>query len=164
MVSERSVDVKAAILLTLNSLLLKIPTYLKPFLPQLQRTFAKSLADTSSEVLRTRAAKALGTLITLTPRIDPLISELVAGAKTSDPGVKDAMLKALYEVVGKAGGNMGEVSKASILSLIEEYLEEDDGTFPQRDNDMVLFTNVNRPNGNCWRPPAWGIGATPISR
>lgn len=73
-VSERSVDVKAAILLTLNSLLIKIPTYLKPFLPQLQRTFAKSLADTSSELLRTRAAKALGTLITLTPRIDPLIS------------------------------------------------------------------------------------------
>lgn len=129
-VSERSVDVKAAILLTLNSLLLKIPTYLKPFLPQLQRTFAKSLADTSSEVLRTRAAKALGTLITLTPRIDPLISELVTGAKTPDPGVKDAMLKALYEVVGKAGGNMGEASKASILSLIEDDLDEDDGTFP----------------------------------
>jgi len=76
-VSERSVDVKAAILLTLNSLLQKIPTYLKPFLPQLQRTFAKSLADTSSELLRTRAAKALGTLITLTPRIDPLISGLL---------------------------------------------------------------------------------------
>lgn len=73
-VSERSVDVKAAILLTLNSLLQKIPMHLKPFLPQLQRTFAKSLADTSSELLRTRAAKALGTLITLTPRIDPLIS------------------------------------------------------------------------------------------
>lgn len=92
-VSERSVDVKskvlparqslqedadivdvAAILLTLNNLLEKIPTFLKPFLPQLQRTFAKSLADTSSELLRSRAAKALGTLITLTPRIDPLIA------------------------------------------------------------------------------------------
>ncbi|KAG0125489.1 armadillo-type protein [Tuber indicum] len=125
-VSERSVDIKAAILLTLNSLLQKIPTYLKPFLPQLQRTFAKSLADTSSELLRTRAAKALGTLITLTPRIDPLISELVTGAKTPDPGVKDAMMKALYEVVSKAGGNMSEPSKASILSLIEDDLDQDD--------------------------------------
>lgn len=64
----------AAILLTLNNLLEKIPMLLKPFLPQLQRTFAKSLADTSSELLRSRAAKALGTLITLTPRIDPLIA------------------------------------------------------------------------------------------
>lgn len=125
-VSERSVDVKAAILLTLNSLLQKIPTHLKPFLPQLQRTFAKSLADTSSELLRTRAAKALGTLIKLTPRIDPLISELITGAKTPDAGVKGAMLKALYEVVGKAGQNMGEASKASILSLVENDLDEDD--------------------------------------
>lgn len=125
-VSERSVDVKAAILLTLNNLLQKIPVHLKPFLPQLQRTFAKSLADTGSELLRDRAAKALGTLITLTPRIDPLISELVSGAKTSDTGVKDAMMKALYEVVSKAGKNMGEPSKAAIFGLVEEELDEND--------------------------------------
>ncbi|KAL8952549.1 MAG: hypothetical protein Q9222_001539 [Ikaeria aurantiellina] len=118
-VSERSVDVKAAVLLTLNNLLEKIPTFLKPFLPQLQRTFAKSLADTSSEVLRSRAAKALGTLITLTPRIDPLIAELVTGSKTSDTGVRNAMLRALYEVVSKSGSNMSEASRSSILSLID---------------------------------------------
>ncbi|KAI4261804.1 MAG: hypothetical protein L6R42_003005, partial [Xanthoria sp. 1 TBL-2021] len=118
-VSERSADVKAAILLTLNNLLEKIPTLLKPFLPQLQRTFAKSLADTSSEVLRSRAAKALGTLITLTPRIDPLIAELVTGSKTSDTGVQNAMLRALYEVVSKAGSNMNKVSRYSILALID---------------------------------------------
>ena len=73
-ISERSVDVKCAILATLNQLLEKIPTFVKPFLPQLQRTFTKCLADPSSELLRSRAAKALGTLITLTPRIDPLIA------------------------------------------------------------------------------------------
>lgn len=125
-VSERSVDVKAAILLTLNNLLEKIPTFLKPFLPQLQRTFAKSLADTSSEVLRTRAAKALGTLITLTPRIDPLIAELVTGSKTSDPGVRNAMLKALYEVISKAGANMSEASRGAVLSLIDTDSEDND--------------------------------------
>ncbi|KAL9028966.1 MAG: hypothetical protein Q9196_002741 [Gyalolechia fulgens] len=118
-VSERSVDVKAAILLTLNNLLEKIPTFLKPFLPQLQRTFAKSLADTSSEVLRSRAAKALGTLITLTPRIDPLIAELVAGSKTPDAGVQNAMLRALYEVISKSGSNMSEASRTAILGLID---------------------------------------------
>ena len=91
-VSERSIDLKCkssratfkttrraeiytgAILLTLNNLLEKIPIFLKPFLPQLQRTFAKSLADTTSEILRSRAAKALGTLLTLKPRVDPLIA------------------------------------------------------------------------------------------
>ncbi|KAF1981185.1 translational activator [Aulographum hederae CBS 113979] len=132
-VSERSVDVKAAILYTLNNLLEKIPTFLKPFLPQLQRTFAKSLADTSSEILRTRAAKALGTLITMTPRIDPLIAELVTGSKTSDAGVRTAMLKALYEVVSKAGHNMNETSRTSILGLMDT---ETDG------GDSMTMTNA----------------------
>ena len=126
-VSERSVDVKSAILLTLNNLLEKIPLFLKPFLPQLQRTFAKSLADTSSELLRSRAAKALGTLITLTPRIDPLIAELVTGSKTPDPGVQNAMLKALYEVVSNAGANMSEASRSSILGLIDGDVSSADG-------------------------------------
>lgn len=129
-VSERSTDVKSAILLTLNNLLEKIPTFLKPFLPQLQRTFAKSLADPSSEVLRSRAAKALGNLITMTPRIDPLIAELVTGSKTSDPGVQNAMLKALYEVVSKAGTNMSEASRNSILGLIDSDTSTADGSNP----------------------------------
>ncbi|KAI0426327.1 armadillo-type protein [Xylaria sp. FL1042] len=130
-VSERSTEVKSAILLTLNNLLEKMPTALKPFLPQLQRTFARSLADTTSELLRSRAAKALGTLIKFTPRVDPLIAELVTGSKTSDAGVKAAMLRALYEVISKAGSNMGEGSRAAVLGLID--METD-----TRDTTMVV--------------------------
>lgn len=116
-------------MLTLNHLLEKIPAALKPFLPQLQRTFAKSLADTGSDVLRSRAAKALGTLLTLKPRVDPLIAELVSGTKTSDSGVRNAMLKALYEVVSKAGENISETSRNSILGLIDsDAAEADDAT------------------------------------
>lgn len=125
-VSERTTEVKSAILLTLNNLLEKMPTALKPFLPQLQRTFAKSLADTSSDILRTRAAKALGTLIKYTPRVEPLISELVTGSKTADSGVKTAMLKALYEVISRAGANMGESSRSTVLSLIDMDADERD--------------------------------------
>ncbi|KAF2001392.1 ARM repeat-containing protein [Amniculicola lignicola CBS 123094] len=133
-VTERSVEVKSAILFTLNNLMEKIPTFLKPFMPQLQRTFAKSLADTSSEVLRTRAAKALGTLILLTPRIDPLIAELVTGSKTNDAAVKNAMLKALFEVVSKAGANMNEASRNAILGLIDNDLDDTD--------DAMSITNA----------------------
>jgi len=125
-VSERSTEVKSAILLTLNNLLEKMPTALKPFLPQLQRTFAKSLADTSSDLLRSRAARALGTLIKFTPRVDPLIAELVTGSKTTDAGVKTAMLKALYEVISKAGANMGESSRTAVLGLIDTETDERD--------------------------------------
>ncbi|CBY01879.1 hypothetical protein IAQ61_006478 [Plenodomus lingam] len=133
-VTERSTEVKAAILLTLNNLLEKIPAFLKPFLPQLQRTFAKALADTSSDVLRARAAKALGTLIKLTPRVDPLIAELVTGSKTADEAVKTAMLKALFEVVSKAGKNMNEASRNTILGLIDT--DSDDS------NDAMAITNA----------------------
>lgn len=118
-VGERSMDVKCAILSTLSLLLEKIPAFLRPFLPQLQRTFTKSIADPTSELLRTRATKALSILITLTPRVDPLIAELVTGAKTPEIGVRNAMLKALQEVVSKVGGNMSDASRESILVLMD---------------------------------------------
>ena len=120
--------------MTLNNLLEKIPLALKPFLPQLQRTFAKSLADTGSDTLRSRAAKALGTLLTLKPRVDPLIAELVTGMKTSDSGVRNAMLKALYEVVSKAGENMSDTSRNSILGLIDSDAAEA--------NDATIITSA----------------------
>lgn len=130
-VSERSSEIKAAVFLALNKLLEKIPLFVKPFLPQLQRTFARGLSDTSSDLLRKRAAKGLGILITLTPRVDPLIAELVAGSKTTDTGVKNAMLQALQGVVSKAGKNMSEASRQSILGLIDES-----------DDDAMNITNA----------------------
>ncbi|KIW26706.1 uncharacterized protein PV07_06517 [Cladophialophora immunda] len=133
-VGERSMDVKCAILSTLILLLEKIPTFLRPFLPQLQRTFTKSIADPTSEVLRTRATKALSTLITLTPRVDPLIAELVTGAKTPDAGVRNAMLKALQEVVSKVGSNMSDGSRESILGLMDSQHDVQD--------DNMMMTNA----------------------
>lgn len=121
-------DVKAAILYALDMIFGKIPQFLRPFIPQLQRTFVKSLSDATNETLRLRAAKALGTLIEYQPRIDPLVSELVLGSKNAETsGVKTAMLKALLEVIAKAGEKMSESSKTSILDLVEsEMLEADD--------------------------------------
>jgi hypothetical protein len=127
-VGERSTDVKVAILSTLNLLLEKIGVFLKPFIPQLQRTFTKSMADPSSSLLRQRATKALSTLIPLQARIDPLITELVTGAKSGDDGVRSAMLKGLQEVVTKVGGNMSDASRESILALMDQTDAQDDNT------------------------------------
>jgi hypothetical protein len=63
----------------------------------------------------------------MTPRVDPLITELVTGSKTQDIGVKNAMLKALYEVVTKAGRNMTETSRNAILGVIDGEVDENDG-------------------------------------
>ncbi|CAI1983698.1 hypothetical protein SEUBUCD650_0G00870 [Saccharomyces eubayanus] len=123
-VGERfSSDIKAAILFALNVLFVKIPMFLRPFIPQLQRTFVKSLSDASNETLRLRAAKALGALIEHQPRVDPLVIELVTGAKqATDEGVKTAMLKALLEVIIKAGSKLNESSKIHIVNLVEEEM------------------------------------------
>ncbi|CAG8561777.1 6442_t:CDS:10 [Ambispora gerdemannii] len=116
--------VKAAILQTLSRLLNKIPLALKPFIPQLQRAFIKSLADTSSASVRSRAASALGILISLQNRVDPLISELVTGVTKSEPDVRETMLDALESVVNKAGELMSENSKKNIVTVVVDSLSE----------------------------------------
>jgi hypothetical protein len=119
-IGERnSSDIKAAILSSLRLLLQKIPASLKPFLPQLQRTFTKSLADPMEEV-RVKAAKALGTLITLQTRVDPLVAELVAGVSSNDAQIAEAMLSALFQVVGKAAVHMSSASKESVVQLVKQ--------------------------------------------
>ncbi|KAK6204250.1 armadillo-type protein [Scheffersomyces amazonensis] len=118
-----SSDIKAAILVALNSLLIKIPQFLRPFIPQLQRTFVRSLSDSANEKLRSQAVKALSTLIEFQPRVDSLVTELVSGAKSSgDSGVKTSMLKAMLEVVVKAGKNMNATSKTAIMTLVEDEI------------------------------------------
>ncbi|CCH61585.1 hypothetical protein TBLA_0F00410 [Henningerozyma blattae CBS 6284] len=113
--------IKAAILYALNILFSKIPQFLRPFIPQLQRTFVKSLSDPTHEILRLRAAKALGTLIEYQPRVDPLVIELVTGTKqAANDGIKTAMSNALLEVIIKAGSKLNENSKAAIINLVEE--------------------------------------------
>ncbi|OZJ04029.1 hypothetical protein BZG36_03770 [Bifiguratus adelaidae] len=117
-------QVKAAILQTLSTLLSKVPTHLKPFLPQLQRTFIKSLTDASSSSVRSRAAAALGILISLQTRVDPLIAELVAGIKAAEPEVKETMIQALQTVVSKAGSAMSDASKTSLTSVVTNGISD----------------------------------------
>ena len=58
-------------------------TMLKPFLPQLQTTFVKALNDPNRSV-RLKAAAALGKLIVIHIRVDPLFTELHTGVKADN--------------------------------------------------------------------------------
>ncbi|KAI8599877.1 armadillo-type protein, partial [Dissophora ornata] len=116
-------EVKSAILSTLSLLLQKVPAHLKPFLPQLQRTFIKSLTDPTSATVRVRAAAALTILISLQSRVDPLVTELVAGIKSSEPGVKETVLSALESVVSKIGGGMSDTAKRAVISVVMEGMD-----------------------------------------
>ncbi len=52
----------------------------------------------------------------------------MTGSRTSDTGVRNAMLKALYEVISKAGANMSETSRSAVLALIDTDADDNDDT------------------------------------
>ena len=104
-------------------MLQKVPAHLKPFLPQLQRTFIKSLTDPTSATVRTRAATALAILISLQSRVDPLVTELVAGIKSSEAGVKETVMGALESVVSKIGSGMSDVAKRAVIGVVMEGMD-----------------------------------------
>ena len=56
---------------------------LKAFLPQLQTTFVKALNDSNRSV-RLKAASALGKLVIIHLRVDPLFNELHTGIKNAE--------------------------------------------------------------------------------
>lgn len=55
---------------------------LRPFLPQLQTTFIKSLQD-PNRIVRIKSANALGQLIVIQARADQVFIELMAGLKAA---------------------------------------------------------------------------------
>jgi len=68
---------------------------LKPFLPQLQTTFLKALQDTSRAV-RLKAAEALGQLVAIHSKVDPLFTEQLSAIRNAeDAGVRWVRLGAV---------------------------------------------------------------------
>ncbi|OLL26067.1 Translational activator gcn1, partial [Neolecta irregularis DAH-3] len=119
-------EIKIEILSSLNLLMKQVNIQLKPFFPQLQRTFTKALADPDNSTLRTNAADALSTLVAMQTRVDPLIAELALGATNPDPGVKLAMYKAMKEVIARAGHLLSDGSQKTVWKLFEEGCENSD--------------------------------------
>ncbi|KDQ56445.1 hypothetical protein JAAARDRAFT_36597 [Jaapia argillacea MUCL 33604] len=116
--------VKTAILSALTTMLERIPAFVKPFFPQLQRTFVKSTSDPSSLVVRNRAAQALGVLMKNQPRVDPVVTELLAGARTSEDAIAASLVGALAGVMRSGGDNVGAKAKEGCVELIEDAFKE----------------------------------------
>ncbi|KAF8017892.1 hypothetical protein BT93_H2950 [Corymbia citriodora subsp. variegata] len=118
-------QVKSAILSTLSIILRKGGLALKPFLPQLQTTFVKCLQDNTRSV-RSSAALALGKLSALSPRIDPLVSDLLSNLQASDAGIREANLTALKGVVKYAGMNVSSAVKTRVYVVLKDMIHHDD--------------------------------------
>jgi len=129
--------VKIAIVQTLGLILTKGGMALRAFDPLFQTTFVKSLSDPSRQV-RVEAIKALGLLMPLSTRVDPLIKELVAnslGKSATDSetaaavAVQTAALEALAIVLKNGGSKAklpGSISSAMDAGL-NTIFHEDDG-------------------------------------
>ncbi|KAF8161530.1 armadillo-type protein [Crassisporium funariophilum] len=116
--------VKSAILSALISMLERIPTFVKPFFPQLQRTFVKSTSDPSSSTVRTKAAQALGVLMKNQPRVDPVITELIAGVKGNDDSIATSFILALANVMRNASQNVGDKAREACIELVSDAFGE----------------------------------------
>ncbi|GFR94655.1 GCN1 general control of amino-acid synthesis 1-like 1 [Elysia marginata] len=114
---------KVALLDTLSMLLEKVGIVLKPFLPQLQTTFVKAINDPNRAV-RLRAASALGKLILIHTRVDPLFNELVAGFKgTEDTSIKDTFVQAIRACLAGAGSKISDANRKLLTQTLVGLLE-----------------------------------------
>ncbi|NXK45456.1 GCN1 kinase, partial [Chauna torquata] len=119
-------NVKVALLETLSLLLAKVEIALKPFLPQLQTTFTKALQD-SNRAVRLKAADALGKLIVIHVKVDPLFTELLNGIRSSDDSaIRDTMLQALRFVTRGAGGKVDAAIRKNISTVLLGMLGHDE--------------------------------------
>eukprot|EP00547_Thalassionema_nitzschioides_P012180 CAMPEP_0194261726 /NCGR_PEP_ID=MMETSP0158-20130606/46175_1 /TAXON_ID=33649 /ORGANISM="Thalassionema nitzschioides, Strain L26-B" /LENGTH=3020 /DNA_ID=CAMNT_0039001857 /DNA_START=53 /DNA_END=9111 /DNA_ORIENTATION=- len=121
-------NVKVAILRTLGLILVKGGPALRAFVPQFQTTFVKALQDQSRQV-RLESIAALGLLMPLSTRVDPLLKELVAGSLGRSgeqiAAVQMATLEALAVVLSKGGGKAKQPdSVPSALSASQELVFE----------------------------------------
>ena len=113
-------QIKSAILSTLTVLLEQVPALVRPFHPQLTRTYVKSACDPAAASVRSRAATGLGELMKHQPRVDPLVTELVGLARSSEKDVQPSVVSALGAVCQSAAKNIGPAAKAQIVELVEE--------------------------------------------
>ncbi|KAL7828514.1 hypothetical protein SRHO_G00321480 [Serrasalmus rhombeus] len=118
--------VKTALLETLTLLLAKVGIALKPFLPQLQTTFLKALQD-SSRAVRLRAAEALGQLVSIHTKVDPLFAEQLSAIRNAeDSGVRETMLQALRFVIQGAGAKVDPTIRKNIITTLLGMLGHDE--------------------------------------
>ena len=98
----------------MKTMLLRVPALVKPFFPQLRRTFVKSTSDPASVVVRTKAAQALRELMKYQPRVNPVVTKLIACAKSNDDAVAGSFVLALSHVIKSAGTNVDEKARVCI--------------------------------------------------
>ncbi|OQR93727.1 translational activator GCN1 [Thraustotheca clavata] len=135
--------VKAAILSTLEILLVKGGVALKPFLPQLQTTFVKALNDASAEV-RACGGSALVHLVVLAPRIDPLVSELTDKLISTSGGIQESNLAAVLAILRSVGSKISSAGVFALEDALRSFFSTDnDNLRSQASTGMALALSLS---------------------
>ncbi len=99
---------------------------LKAFAPQLQTTFVKSLSDPSREV-RLRGGAALGKLMVLSLRIDPLLVELSGICLLADSNaIKGSVLDAISSVMVVGGDKATATALEKVKTVVLQNIGDED--------------------------------------
>ncbi len=128
--------VKKAILNTLNVLLELVPALVKPLVPQFQVVFTRSLQDADLAV-RDEAALALGRLMSLNPRVDPLVNELCTSILASPSKIRHSMLAALVKVLEHAGSKLSEKGHERVLTCLEQLRDDVSCNADEKTRDLT---------------------------
>ena len=137
-------NVKNAILSTLSLLLRKCAPSLKPFLPQLQRSFCKSLGDPQGTVeSRIETSRCIDLLIPLLARLDPLLVELSQTLKASDDVQISVLIwKSIANLLGAAkfggGKELGATSVTKLREMYSQTLSKCLDDLPPEDLEPIL--------------------------
>ena len=113
-------SVKAAIMQTINVILIKGGQSCKFFAIQLQTICTKALTDESKEV-RNYAIENISELTKINPRIDSLITELLNSSSNADVSIQESILKTLSKVL-KNASNLTEKIAQSIEDKMSKLL------------------------------------------
>ncbi|KAK9857624.1 hypothetical protein WJX84_011127, partial [Apatococcus fuscideae] len=119
-------QVKAAILRTLGLLVARSGPNLKPLVAPLQATFMKALAD-PAPALRAAAAQNLGNLAPMVLRIDQLVNQLLTGARTCEPALREAHYSAMQGMLRTSGGKISAGIMSSLGGALQEFLRQCSG-------------------------------------
>jgi hypothetical protein len=84
----------------------------------------KSISDPSSGAVRRKAADVLGVLMKNQPRVDPVVAELITGARGSDDTISTIYIHALANVVRNASHNVGEKAWESCIEIVAEAFRD----------------------------------------
>jgi len=119
-------SLKTAILSTLCILLDKGGGGLRAFAPQLQTTFVKALSDSSRQA-RAKAVSAIGKLLSISTRVDPLLTELTQVLSAAESSaIKASVLEAISITLSQAGDKATPAMLEKIRHTVFAYLSEED--------------------------------------